>query len=332
MSRLRAALAATWRHTPALRAWRHAARYPGLAVSPLANVEIAGRFDYGFGCQVSEGANLLVPAGTTLELGDTVFVGRHVELGPGARIAIGDGTSLQDRTLLVGNVQIGRHCLFSLDVLITSGRHHHADRPHWHIRDQDAAVLAGEIAEVVHDRPVEVHDDCWLGVHSVVMPGVVVGKGAVVGANSVVTRDVAPYSVVAGAPAVEVQRRLDWRPPERLSHDDEAHLPYWYSGVGTRRAERAEAGASGLRAAHAFSVALAARPGQPVHVSAMSRSGSTELGHAGVSCRFATSPDGWNEMTFEAQPDAHGLLQFTVEDHAGSDDRWPVRLREIRLG
>lgn len=331
MSRLRAALSAAWRYTPAVQAWRHAARHPGLSVSPLARIDARGRFAYGRGCHVSDGAQVLVPDGSTLELGDDVFVGRHVELGPGTHIAVGDGTSLQDRTLLVGNVHVGRQCLFSLDVLITSGRHHHADRPHWFIRDQDAAVLSGEIEGATHDRPVAVHDDCWIGVHSVVMPGVTVGKGAVIGANSVVMRDVAPYTVVAGAPAEEIGRRLEWVPPVRLVWDDEAVLPYWYSGVATTRAERVATADAGLRAAHAFSVSLAVRAGQSVTVAADTRHGPIQLSHADVSRTFERTPAGRNAMTFPARPDARGLLAFAVGGDAGNADRWPIRIQEIRV-
>lgn len=49
--------------------------------------------------------------------------------------------------------------------------------------------------------PVTIEDDVWIATHSVIMPGVTIGRGAVVAANSVVARDVEPYHVVAGVPA-----------------------------------------------------------------------------------------------------------------------------------
>lgn len=51
--------------------------------------------------------------------------------------------------------------------------------------------------------------DVWIGSEAWIMPGVTVGAGAIVAARSVVTRDVAPYAVVAGNPAREVRRRFD---------------------------------------------------------------------------------------------------------------------------
>ena len=51
------------------------------------------------------------------------------------------------------------------------------------------------------EKPVTIRDDVWIGSNAVIMPGVTVGKGAVVGAGSVVTNNVPPYAVVAGVPA-----------------------------------------------------------------------------------------------------------------------------------
>lgn len=56
-------------------------------------------------------------------------------------------------------------------------------------------------------REVVVEDDCDIGIGSIILPGVTIGRGAIVGASSVVTRDVAPYTVVAGVPARFLRRR-----------------------------------------------------------------------------------------------------------------------------
>lgn len=65
-------------------------------------------------------------------------------------------------------------------------------------------------------RQVTIGHDTWLGHGSTVLPGVTVGDGATVGAGAVVTRDVAPYTVVAGVPARTVRRRFDEATAERL--------------------------------------------------------------------------------------------------------------------
>jgi acetyltransferase-like isoleucine patch superfamily enzyme len=56
-------------------------------------------------------------------------------------------------------------------------------------------------AHLIKTAPVVIEDDVWLGTNAVVLPGVRVGQGAIVGAGAVVTRDVPPFAVVAGAPA-----------------------------------------------------------------------------------------------------------------------------------
>ncbi|MCC9642442.1 CatB-related O-acetyltransferase [Rhodopirellula sp. JC740] len=52
-------------------------------------------------------------------------------------------------------------------------------------------------------------NDVWIGMEAVVMPGVTIGDGAIIGARSVVAKDVAPYTIVAGNPAQCVKRRFD---------------------------------------------------------------------------------------------------------------------------
>jgi len=59
----------------------------------------------------------------------------------------------------------------------------------------------------VKHSPITIHEDAWVGTGAVVLPGVTIGAGAIVGANSVVTRDVPPHTIVWGVPA-RVRREL----------------------------------------------------------------------------------------------------------------------------
>jgi len=56
-----------------------------------------------------------------------------------------------------------------------------------------------------------IDDDVWLGAGVIVLNGVTIGRGAVIGAGAVVTKDVPPYSVAVGVPAVVVRRRGEKR-------------------------------------------------------------------------------------------------------------------------
>ncbi|HLP92925.1 MAG TPA: CatB-related O-acetyltransferase [Saprospiraceae bacterium] len=59
-----------------------------------------------------------------------------------------------------------------------------------------------------HKGDITVGNDVWLGYRSVILAGVTIGDGAIVGAYSVVTKDVPPYTIVAGNPAKEIRRRF----------------------------------------------------------------------------------------------------------------------------
>lgn len=61
-----------------------------------------------------------------------------------------------------------------------------------------------------------IHDGVWIGMRAIIMPGVQIGEGAVIAANSVVTKDVAPYSIVGGNPAVFIKNRFDENTIEEL--------------------------------------------------------------------------------------------------------------------
>ncbi len=71
-------------------------------------------------------------------------------------------------------------------------------------------------------RPVQVGHDTWIGHGAIVMKGVTIGNGAIIGAQSVVTKDVPPYAVMAGAPA----RFIKWRHPRDIA--DRLQVLAWW--------------------------------------------------------------------------------------------------------
>jgi len=218
-----------------LRNWL---RLPGLSPDPSANLSIEGTIEYGHETAISEGCNIIVPPNATLRLGNGCHIGRYVELGPSGVIEIGENTSIQDRSILVGDVFLGRNCMLSLNVLMTSGVHYYDRWPHLLIRDQDRMVFADPKHAVQHSQPITIEEDCWIGVNAVVMPGVTVGRGCVVGSNAVVTCDLPPYSVAAGVPARIIKQRLSFAPPKSIEWRDEKQYPYFYSGFELAQSER----------------------------------------------------------------------------------------------
>ena len=189
-----------------------------IGIHGSATVSVQGTFEFGSRVSIARNCLIQVPRDSTLLLGDRVRLGREVEISPSPRITIGHDTSLQDRCILLGELSIGAHCLFAPNVMMSSSTHRFRDRPEWLIRDQDQLLEdSGYQPEDARSLPVRVEDDCWIGINVVLMRGITIGRGSVVGANSVVTQPVAPYNVVAGAPARIIGRRLEFSPPRAIS-------------------------------------------------------------------------------------------------------------------
>jgi acetyltransferase-like isoleucine patch superfamily enzyme len=160
-----------------------------------------------------------------------VWLSCDIEVETASSVHIGVGSTVQRRCTINGSVRIGRGCILAPNVFISSGTHNFKAYPYLPIREQERRADLEADTAGSKDRPVWVQDDCWLGVNAVICPGVTVGKGSIVGANAVITRDVSPYSIVAGAPGREIGRRLTWRPPEELHFEKEEDLAYVLAGV-----------------------------------------------------------------------------------------------------
>jgi len=202
----------------------------GAKVHPAARL-MASRsaLKLGRGAKVSAGVVLDCVADGRIELEEATWLAHHVELQTDGRIHVGRGTTVQRYSSINGNVRIGCFCIIAPSVFISSGTHPFRRTPYLPIRVQEQDATTGAL-----DRPVNIHDDCWLGVHVVIAPGVTLGKGVVVGANAVVTQDCPPYSVVAGAPARTLTPRLAWSPPDELDATRRENVPYLYSGLALR--------------------------------------------------------------------------------------------------
>ena len=245
--------------------------YPGLGVDRGVQLQVAGGFSHGKNVVLSRFSRVVVGPGSHVVLDDDVYVGGFAELGPTGIIHIGHRTSLQERTVILGEVWFGSYCVVAPNVFVSSGRHHFSDVPYLLIRDQDASA-----AGIFPQNRVVVGDDCWLGINVVIMPGVTVGRGAIVGANSVVTKDVGPYEIVAGSPARTIGRRLSFVPPAAVDWESEHCLPYFYAGFRQAIDERlADRPLGGLLAPAQFALWLA--QGETLSLEARAVSGQTDV-------------------------------------------------------
>jgi acetyltransferase-like isoleucine patch superfamily enzyme len=135
----------------------------------------------------------------TIEMGDDVYVGHNTILKGyyRSRFVIGDHTWIGQGCFLhsAGGLRIGRAVGIGPMVKIVTSSH----------RD-DALELPVLFAELEF-AAVVLDDGCDVGVGSIILPGTTIGEGAIVGAGSVVTKDVPPYEIWAGVPAVHLRAR-----------------------------------------------------------------------------------------------------------------------------
>lgn len=159
-------------------------------------------------------------------------IGRQTEIQPGANgcIKIGQGTSIQDRNIIIGDVEIGRYCLTAPNVYLSSGRHYFDLAPNLYIKDQDTMAHSSKELSNKHSKKIVIEDDVWVGINSVVMSGVKIGRGSIIGSNSVVTKDVPPFSIMAGSPAKLIKKRLEFVPKADIKFDNDNDLPNFYKG------------------------------------------------------------------------------------------------------
>jgi acetyltransferase-like isoleucine patch superfamily enzyme len=148
------------------------------------DVEIDDEVLIGDGCSIRE----------RCRIGTRSVVGRYATLNYAVRV--GARTKVMDHAWLAGNMTVGD------DVFIAGG-----------VRTaNDTAVGRGDARSM---RGPSIEDQASVGVGALLLPGVVVGRGAVVAAGAVVTRDVEPWTLVMGVPARFVRRVEEVPPPCR---------------------------------------------------------------------------------------------------------------------
>ena len=156
------------------------------------------------------------------EIADSDF-GRFTEIGRGSRIShsvIGD-YSYCDRYCDIANAEIGRFANIASFVRIGATDHplDRASLHHFIYRSAsywDNAEDDPDWFETRRMRRALIGHDTWIGHDAQIKPEVTIGHGAVVASGAIVTRDVAPYTIVAGIPAGKVRARLCASLAERL--------------------------------------------------------------------------------------------------------------------
>jgi len=129
------------------------------------------------------GKNITYYPGIKISPGTHLTLGNHVDLAWGVLITTAGGVEIGDRTLIGYNTMI-----FSANHVIPPGI--------------DKIFYAGH-----EKKKVTIANDVWIGAGCIILPGVNIGEGAIVAAGSIVTKNVEPFSMVAGVPARLIKNR-----------------------------------------------------------------------------------------------------------------------------
>ena len=146
--------------------------------------------------------------------GKNVKIGRHTRAEGWDNIFIGNNVSIGVDTVLLttrAKIIIKDHVIFGPNVTIVTGNH----------RTDIVGRFIDEISDADklpdNDQDVVIQGDNWIGANASIMKGVTIGRGAIVAAGAVVTKNVEPYEIVGGVPA----RRIGFRfqKEEILEHE-----------------------------------------------------------------------------------------------------------------
>jgi len=131
------------------------------------------------------------------KIGNRVVFYPGVWIVPGQKLVLGDDVDLAIGVLITtsGGVEIGDRTLVGYRTQILSSNH-------------VIPPNKGRIFSAGHENvPVKIASDVWIGANCLVLPGVTIGEGAVLAGGSVVTKDVAPFTIVGGCPAKVIKHR-----------------------------------------------------------------------------------------------------------------------------
>lgn len=135
----------------------------------------------------------------TIELGDNIYIGHNTILKGYYKnsMVIGDNTWIGQNCFFhsAGNISIGRNVGIAPDVKILTSRHKE--------QGVDFPILFSEL----EFNEVVIEDDCDIGIGSIILPGVSIGKGSQIGAGALVTKSIPDFAVAYGVPAQVVRFR-----------------------------------------------------------------------------------------------------------------------------
>lgn len=127
---------------------------------------------------------------------NTCNIEKGVFFGNGRGIIIGDESGIGINSRIQGPLTIGNYVMMGPEVIIYTKNHKTSSK--------DIPMLNQGITD---PQEVIIEDDVWIGARAIILPGVRIGKGSIVAAGAVVSKDVEPYAIVGGVPAKKIKSR-----------------------------------------------------------------------------------------------------------------------------
>ena len=157
----------------------------------------------GKNSQIGQNFSIINPDG--ISIGDNFSGGCDIALwswnavnikSDDCKLIIKNNVSITDRCIIsaANRIEIGNGCLLGRDTFIT-------DNSHGENISIDELNISPHERNIFSKGPVIIGDNVWTGKNVCIMPNVKIGNGAIIGANSVVTHNIPPYSVAVGSPA-----------------------------------------------------------------------------------------------------------------------------------
>lgn len=150
---------------------------------------------------------------------DDIFEGNNYIAGLVKHCYVGTGTYIMDNCWFQ-NCKIGRYCSIAAEVKMVARRGHPLERfvatsPAFHLKKANIQTYMEEdvyspYGKCSYDPQYDliIGNDVWIGTRTILLGAITIGNGAVIGAGSVVTKDVPPYAIVAGNPAKVIRYRF----------------------------------------------------------------------------------------------------------------------------
>jgi acetyltransferase-like isoleucine patch superfamily enzyme len=189
---------------------------------------LSGCRQYGHNVYLS--AKVKIRRGRSMKIGTDVHIGAYVQLlSDGPAIQIGARTVLLRNTILTTHgspIVLGEDCSLNHFSIIYGGARigsgvrigaHVVIIPHNHVFKDPMVPIYKQGST---HQGVDIEDDVWIGAHVTVTDGVRIGRGSVIGAGAVVTKDIPPYSVAVGVPAKVIRSRLSGETREGAENSD----------------------------------------------------------------------------------------------------------------